>query len=198
MPEPLKNIYSKAFVHLLGESIYQLDSSFELQSFCEKVLDEEWEDRSLKQRMRHITLSLHQSFSLEYQEIIEILKKIIPLFRDHELASIVFPDYVEVYGQEDWNTSISALELFTQYTTSEFAVRPFLKKDLFKMIKQMYCWSRHNNHRVRRLSSEGCRPRLPWGMSIAELKESPQILIPILTELKQDESKYVRTSVAII
>lgn len=196
MPEPLKHIYSETFIHLLGKSIYELNPSFDLQHFYERVFDEDWKDRTLKQRMRHITLSLHQSFCLEYQEIIQILSKIIPLFKDHELASIVFPDYVEVYGLDDWGTSIPALELFTQYTTSEFAVRPFLKKNLSNMIQQMYNWSHHRNHRVRRLASEGCRPRLPWGMAIPQLKESPQILIPILAELKQDESKYVRTSVA--
>jgi 3-methyladenine DNA glycosylase AlkC len=64
------------------------------------------------------------------------------------------------------------------------------------MIKQMHNWSFHENHHVRRLASEGARPRLPWAIALQELKKDPTPILPILDNLKNDTSEYVRRSVA--
>lgn len=64
------------------------------------------------------------------------------------------------------------------------------------MIAQLLKWSEHENEHVRRLASEGSRPRLPWGKSIPALKLDPSPVLPILEKLMQDESLYVRKSVA--
>ena len=64
------------------------------------------------------------------------------------------------------------------------------------MMKQMLRWSKHKNHHVRRLASEGCRSRLPWSMALPAFKKDPSLILPILERLKQDESEYVRKSVA--
>jgi len=64
------------------------------------------------------------------------------------------------------------------------------------MLNQMQRWSRHENHHVRRLASEGSRPRLPWAMALPELKNDPTPILPILENLKNDPSVYVRKSVA--
>ena len=101
-----------------------------------------------------------------------------------------------MYGLEDWDVSLPALEWFTQYSTSEYAVRPFIQQAPDIMIEQMMKWSFHHNHHVRRLASEGIRPRLPWGIALQQFKVDPAPIIPILTNLKEDESLYVRKSVA--
>ncbi|GLL57169.1 hypothetical protein KUBF_48340 [Bacteroides finegoldii] len=49
---------------------------------------------------------------------------------------------------------------------------------------------------VRRLASEGCRPRLPWAMALPNLKKDPTPIIPILENLKNDPARFVRLSVA--
>ena len=86
------------------------------------------------------------------------------------------------------------MEEMTKYSSSEFAVRPFI--ELYpKMMAQMLKWAKHDNYHVRRLASEGCRPRLPW-MSFEKLKNDPSPIIPILQILKDDSSDYVRKSVA--
>jgi 3-methyladenine DNA glycosylase AlkC len=64
------------------------------------------------------------------------------------------------------------------------------------MMKQMFAWSNHKHWAVRRLSSEGCRPRLPWAMALPSLKKNPAPIIPILEKLKNDKSRFVRLSVA--
>ncbi len=60
----------------------------------------------------------------------------------------------------------------------------------------MLQWSQHANEHVRRLSSEGCRPRLPWAMALPALKRNPAPILPILENLKHDPSEFVRRSVA--
>lgn len=64
------------------------------------------------------------------------------------------------------------------------------------MMKQMFAWSKSNNVDVRRLSSEGCRPRLPWAMALPKFKEDPKLVLNLLQNLSNDSALYVRRSVA--
>jgi len=64
------------------------------------------------------------------------------------------------------------------------------------MMAQMLAWSKHENEHVRRLSSEGCRPALPWAVALPKFKKNPSPVLPILEQLKADPSQYVRKSVA--
>lgn len=192
--EPLKNIYNKQFLKKLGQAIKTEYINFNEQKFLDLVVQDNWEELALKERMRRITISLHKTIPLEYEEVLACLYKVAPKFTG--LLGIVFPDYVEVYGRGYWEESIAALEYFTEYSTAEFAVRPYLLLDQTRMLNQMQMWAENENEHVRRLASEGCRPRLPWGMSIPALKKDPLPILPILEMLKADESLYVRKSVA--
>lgn len=105
-------------------------------------------------------------------------------------------NYVEQYGLDDYDTSVRAIEKITQFTSCEFSVRPFTVRYPEKMMAQMLVWSKHKHWGVRRLASEGCRPRLPWAMALPSLKENPEPIIPILENLKNDPARFVRLSVA--
>ena len=109
-----------------------------------------------------------------------------------------FPDFVELYGLDDenWELSVSALARYTVFWSAEFAVRPFIIKNEERMMAQMLAWSKHDNEHVRRLASEGCRPALPWAMALPRFKKDPEAVLPILEQLKDDPSQYVRKSVA--
>jgi 3-methyladenine DNA glycosylase AlkC len=72
----------------------------------------------------------------------------------------------------------------------------FLKKDFNKTLKKMYKWSEDNNYHVRRLASEGSRPRLPWSFKLDEVINNPHLTLPILENLKSDKEIYVQKSVA--
>jgi 3-methyladenine DNA glycosylase AlkC len=124
------------------------------------------------------------------------LKQAAPALGDRRYEPIIFPDFVEVFGLDDWEASIPALEQFTKQSSSEFAVRPFIMMDQNRMMAQMTVWSASDNFHVRRLASEGCRPRLPWAMALPEFKRDPAPILPILEQLKNDETDYVRRSVA--
>lgn len=194
MVEALKDIYNEAFIERLIFAIDQEYPLFDSERFRALFFEDGWEDLALKQRMRKITVGLKHSLPDDYEEALRILYKIAPQFSG--LGGIIFPDYVEQYGLQDWDKSMHALAYFTQFSTSEFAVRPFLLKDPKRMLDQMLKWSTHSNEHVRRLASEGSRPRLPWGTSVPSIKEDPQQTLPILEKLKNDESLYVRKSVA--
>lgn len=106
------------------------------------------------------------------------------------------PDYIETYGLPDFAHAVHALEFTTQYISCEFAVRPFILTYGSQMMAQMQKWSEHPSSSVRRLASEGSRPRLPWGLDIPALKKDPSAILPILENLKNDSSESVRRSVA--
>lgn len=194
MAEPLKYYYSKSEVERMGRLLEKAHPSFSGKRFVTNVLDAQWDSRELKERMRHITQCIGKELKLPYPKQIEVLEKVAPEFSG--IVGFVFPDFIEVFGIDDLKTSLRAMEKFTVYSTSEFAVRPFLLRYPKEVMAQMQKWSTHKNEHVRRFSSEGCRPRLPWAMAIPALKKDPAPVLPILEQLKNDPSEYVRRSVA--
>jgi len=194
MAELLKNYYNKDFIKKLSNEIHLVHIKFNENSFNKNVFNKDWENFELKERMRHIVICLHNSLMLDYINEIKILKLVASSFNG--FPAMLFPDFVEVYGMNDYKISISALEFFTQHSSSEFAIRRFIIKYPAETLKQMLKWSKHKNFHVRRLASEGCRPRLPWSVALPEFKKDPTIILPVLENLKNDESEYVRKSVA--
>jgi len=194
MPEPLKNAYNQCYIERLADSIKASWPAFECALFVSCVMDSEWESKELKARMKHISEMMHKCLSLPFDRAIKILLEAGQEFGGFE--GMFFPDYVEQFGENDWDLSITALETLTQYSSSEFAVRPMIIRDSSKMMAVMLGWASHQNYHVRRLASEGCRPRLPWAMALPEFKNDPRLILPVLDKLKQDDSLYVRRSVA--
>ncbi len=194
MPEPLKNAYNQQYITRLAKSIKQAWSSFDESLFISKVLDDQWEDKELKTRMKHISVMMQMCLPQSFSESVDILLKSATDFGGFE--GMFFPDYIEQFGTDHWALSVQALEQLTQYSSSEFAVRPMIIRDAPKMMKTMLAWASHENEHVRRLATEGCRPRLPWAMALPEFKKNPSLIMPIIDTLKQDESLYVRRSVA--
>jgi 3-methyladenine DNA glycosylase AlkC len=195
MPEKLKDLFfTTSSVGALADAIAQAYSAFDKGHFTALVFDSQWEDKELKQRMRHVTCCLHATLPQDYSEALEILREVAPSSQSFD--AMVFPDYVECYGLEHWDLSLPALAFFTRFASSEFAIRPFLIEDSRRAMKHMYAWAGDENEHVRRLASEGCRPRLPWAMALPEFKEDPSLILPVLEILKTDESESVRRSVA--
>ncbi|OPH59054.1 hypothetical protein BC351_22265 [Paenibacillus ferrarius] len=196
MAEPLKGIYHKAFLLNFGETVKAVYDTFDVHSFVQAVMDEKWEGLELKGRTRQISNVLGVYLPGSYEAAIEVLLNIYEKCKG--FPYLFFPDFVEVYGQEDkhWATSMNALEKFTQSSSAEFAVRSFLIREPERVMEQMRAWSKHPNEHVRRLASEGCRPRLPWGQALPLFKQNPDPVLPVLEQLKEDPSLYVRKSVA--
>ncbi|MGN4447591.1 DNA alkylation repair protein [Bacillus cereus group sp. MYBK79-1] len=168
--------------------------TFDSTKFLNLIYDDRWEQKQLKQRIRHISTSLQLTLPVSYSDALEVLAQIAPQCKGVEY--LFFPDFVEVYGLDDWTNSIPALERFTPFSSSEFAVRPFIVQDPVRMMDQMLQWASHPDHHIRRLASEGCRPRLPWAMALNIFKADPSPIMPVLEKLKRDSSVYVQKSVA--
>jgi 3-methyladenine DNA glycosylase AlkC len=196
MPNLLKDIYNHDFIHQFGEKIHGVYKPFNADSFVARVMVDEWGDLTLKTRMRKITEVLGEFLPNQYEKSLDILFNIADTCIG--FPYLIFPDFVALYGQENkqWELSMKALECFTQKSSSEFAIRPFIIKDPERTMKKMLIWAKSKNEHVRRLSSEGSRPRLPWGESIQLFKKNPAPVISILELLKNDPSLYVRKSVA--
>jgi len=196
MAEPLKNMYNKEFLRSFGDRVHSVYDIFNIEGFIDTVIDDTWDELKLKERIRRITETLGVYLPAKYQDALEVLFNI-----DEYCVGfpyLFFPDFVAVYGQSDenWELSMKALERFTIKSSSEFAVRPFFMRDPKRMIYQMLDWSKNSNEHVRRLASEGCRPRLPWGEALTMFKHDPIPVISVLEQLKEDSSLYVRKSVA--
>ena len=200
MAEPLKHLYNEEYFKMflnIAQSVYP---SLNANDFAADIHDDNWEDKALKARMRHLSRVLKAHLPANYEDAIAIIIKMVDKIKEQHpgkaLEYMFFPDFVEQYGQDYFDTSIAAFEMITTYTSCEFAVRPFIIKYPKKMMQQMLEWSRHPNHHLRRLASEGCRPRLPWAMALPLFKQNPDDILPILENLKNDPSEYVRKSVA--
>lgn len=195
MPERLKDLFfSDKFITELGDAIQDVYPDFDQEEFNRLIYGDDWRSKELKQKMRHTTHCLAATLPEDYPTALKMLIEVAPNFEGFD--AMVFPDYVECYGLDDWEMSLPALALFTKYSSSEFAIRPFLAKDPERGMRYMYQWAEDENHHVRRLSSEGCRPRLPWAMALSEFKKDPKPILPIIEALKNDPSEYVRKSVA--
>jgi 3-methyladenine DNA glycosylase AlkC len=150
---------------------------------------------SLMQRLRRMTHALHATLPAEYRQAVDILRTLATRI-EHGFATLVLPDYIGQYGQDDFDVSMDALKYFTAFGSSEFAVREFLRKDPARALAIMEVWSRDESDAVRRLASEGSRPRLPWSFRLDAILNNPSLAAPILENLRSDHSLYVRKSVA--
>ena len=210
MTEALKDMFNIDFFNRFTNDLKLIIKGFNTRKFISQIMDNEWEKKEFKQRCWHITAVLKNYLPADYKEaiakILELLDHLKDVFNFSEVDDTTFglsleygwvlDNFVEQYGLDDYETSIKAIEKITQFTSCEFAVRPFIIKYPKEMMKQMLVWSKHEHWGVRRLSSEGCRPRLPWAMGLSDLKENPAPIIPILENLKNDTSRFVRLSVA--
>lgn len=201
MAEALKNMFNEQFVLPFSEVCNHHIPNFNQEQFIDSVFDENWIQLELKPRIKHIAHSLHKQLTDSIPDNLICITAISEDIRINQnkqdtFEYLVLCDYIEVYGLNNLEESLAAIEKVTVLATCEFAIRPFIIKHPKETFLQLNKWSKHKHASVRRLASEGCRPRLPWGMGIPFLKTDPSLIYPILETLKDDASLYVRRSVA--
>lgn len=196
MAELLKDIYHRDFLTAFAAKVQQVLPTFNAVDFVETTLARPWDELALKQRTRKIATILGHYLPQSYQAAIKVLMTIAP--ECYGFPYLFFSDFVVVYGdvQDDWDLSMQALECFTQQSSAEFAIRPFILADPTRAMAQLNRWAQSDNQHVRRLATEGCRPRLPWGQSLPIFKADPTPVLALLEQLKNDPALYVRKSVA--
>ena len=198
----LKYYFDKELAELLAVRIKDQFKKFNDKDFIESISDTV-EDLELKARVEVITDCLQKFLPDNFEKALSILLKILGpenkketgmFIEGYWLMPIAF--FVEKYGIDYFQASIKAIYEITKRHTGEFAVRPFLEKYPEKMLEIMKKWSIDENVHVRRLASEGIRPRLPWARKLELTEKQPQLVLPVLENLKEDRSKFVQKSVA--
>ena len=195
MAERLKDIFfTDSSIASLADAINAVYQRFDRNKFLDLIYSHDWENQALKEKMRHTTICMHETLPASYPETLEILKQVVPSVKGFE--ALTFPDYVQIYGTQDWERSLPALGYFTKFGSAEFAIRPFLVEDYQAVMPYLFDWASDEDENVRRLVSEGTRPRLPWGMKLEVFIQDPTPMLPLLEQLKDDPSETVRRSVA--
>ena len=157
----------------------------------------------LKERLKCIADLLDEFLNLSYTKKLEILKPLLKKELPYEEGMFdygfhLYPvsQFIEKNGNENLDKSLEFIEELTKRFTGEWAIRPLAESNEKKVLKQMKTWMTHKNFHVRRLASEGLRPRLPWGTKISWINNNPKKALPIYNKLRNDKSLYVRRSVA--
>lgn len=199
---PLKFYFDKRLAERLSELIKPIYPSFDSKSFIFQV-SEETEEKELKARVAVIAKKLREYLPAGYEEALAILLSILgPENKTEEgmfkkgyfLMPIAY--FVEVYGQDHFDLSMGALVEITKRHTSEYALRPYLAADPDRCMPYFEKWKADPSPHVRRLVSEGTRPRLPWAKKIAFIKGDVHNNLQLLDSLLSDSSRYVQKSVA--
>jgi len=198
MAELLKDMFNQESVQNFASIIQKAYPNFQIEKFMGQVFDDNWENLELLGRGKKVGAVMGQLLPQDYKEALAVLDEIVDEASAVGFFGTIFPDFVSIFGLDDenWEISVVALGEYTKHFTSEFGVRPFILKNEEKMMNQMLVWSKDENEHVRRLASEGCRPLLPWAPGLPRLKKDPSLILPILENLKEDDSLYVRKSVA--
>lgn len=198
----LKLWFDAELAILLSEKIEAVYPEFDTNTFCKSV-GSKIEFLELKDRVEVFADAFHQSLKENYLENLKILTAILGDENQEETGMFkeyywIMPiaKYVEKYGLNDLEISLKAIEEITKRNTGEYAIRPYLENFTHKTLQQMLVWSKDDNKHVRRLASEGIRPRLPWAKKLQIFIKTPELIVPILQNLKDDSSKYVQKSVA--
>lgn len=198
----LKLWFDKDLAVLLANKIIEVYPNFDSSRFVASI-SRSIEALELKDRIEVFADNLSLELTNNYKENIQILSAILGPENKEETGMFTnfywlmpIAKYVEKYGLDDFATSMKIIEEITKRNTGEYTIRPFLQTNLEKTLSVMEKWSVSNNRHVRRLASEGVRPRLPWAKKLDVFIEDPRPILPILNQLKNDPSKYVQNSVA--
>jgi len=167
------------------------------------AVDAELYSLELKPRFGLIADKFHEFLPAHYPDAVKILVEILDstkhdfeYTKDVGFRMLSIPTFVEKYGTDHLDASMDAMYIITRYTSCEFAIRPFIIKYTDQTLDILKVWVHDDNEHVRRLVSEGTRPRLPWAPVLRDFVADPSPALDILDHLQDDESLYVRRSVA--
>ena len=180
----------------LAASIKKAWPAFDPDTFVRSIVPR-FPDLGLNERNYLIRDTLKAQLPPDYPRAVSILvKSLEPRQADENFAVMSLCAFVAEYGRDHVAVSLAALREMTKRFSAEFAIRPFLDRDPAGVLAELETWALDPDPRVRRLASEGTRPRLPWGMRLQKFVKDPRPVLKILEILKEDAELFVRRSVA--
>lgn len=202
MAEPLKNQFGADVPRSIAAMLRAVHPAFDSDGF-ERTTLQGYDALELMQRGQKIADAMKQYLPADYAQAAAILMD--SLHRPHDrdmgqsLGSFLFlphTQFVATYGLAHFDVSMRALHALTQRFTAEFSIRPFLERQPDATLRQLRRWAADPSAHVRRLVSEGTRPRLPWAPRLRAFQRDPSPVLALLELLKDDPELYVRRSVA--
>ena len=204
----MKTFFNRKLVISIAEEISHTHAQFDSDRFVEQA-STGLNKLELKARSHHIAHALAELLPDNFEESTAILLSAMKRSSTTAEAEqsgglegmggfryLPFLDFVELYGLVHTRISLKTLERMTQFFSAEFAIRPFIIESPKLSMTFIVRWSKNKDWRVRRLASEGIRPRLPWAKQLPEFINDPTPVLPILQRLYADENLIVRRSVA--
>ena len=201
MAEPFKELINPATIEALAQELTAVAQGFERDRFVAEATDN-LASLELKDRVRQVARALRAHLPEDWGEALELMVSAMtsPQQNDKEVTGGVryWPmlQVVEDHGVCDPQASLAALRQMTQRFSAEFAIRPLIAAATEAVLGELHGWVEHESLHVRRLVSEGTRPRLPWGIRLQVFVDNPQYTLPLLESLKDDPEEYVQRSVA--
>jgi 3-methyladenine DNA glycosylase AlkC len=187
---------------ILADKILQIYPEFNSNSFIHEV-DRLVEDKRYTDRIGVIAEQLKLHLPGDYEKALRILIKILGDENPHQSGMFtnyywVMPigRYISEYGLNHFENSIKGIQEITKRNTGEYAIRPFIKKYPEQTLVVMESWAKSSNFHLRRLASEGLRPKLPWAPKLETFVHNPAPVFHILNILKEDKILFVKKSVA--
>ncbi len=202
MAEALKYHLNATVAARIARQVQSAHPTFDTQAFLATALHQ-FEHLALMPRAKHIAAALRQYLPEHYPQAIDILVASLgpklPQPDNNGVAPLMYLPhvfFVSRYGLDFFAESMAAQYEITQRFTAEFSLRPFLQKYPEQSLAMLQRWATDPSVLVRRLVSEGTRPRLPWAARLPDFQRDPSPVIPLLEALKNDPELYVRRSVA--
>lgn len=198
MAEALKHLIGAHTARDTAKALSRAWPAFAAADFLDDILPQ-IESRELMQRGQLIAEAMRRHLPQDFCKAVPILAACLPDGNRPGLggwALLSFNQYMAAHGLDHLETSLDLLKALTPHFTAEFGIRPFVDREQDKALSIIAGWLGDPDHHVRRLASEGTRPRLPWAMRLPKLVRDPKPLLPILTALLDDPEDYVRRSVA--
>lgn len=187
---------------LLADKILAVHEDFPKTAYVDAI-ETKCEPLGYSKRIELHADALHQYLPKDYAAAVGILVSILGEENKNETGMFsefywIMPigKYVEKYGLNHWALSLQAIEEITKRNTGEYAIRPFIRKYPEETLNRMTEWAKSDNFHLRRLASEGLRPKLPWATKLDTFIHNPQPVFAILELLKEDEVMFVKKSVA--
>jgi len=207
--EPFKNLINAALVHTAAGHLQRVQAGFDAARFT-ALATAGLDALEMKARAMQIASALEATLPASFTGAADTLQAALAPAADHErLAELHRADqglagwvlwgvgeYVARRGIGEPERALALLGELTQRFSAEFAIRPFIVAHPELAFATLQRWTKHPSSHVRRLVSEGSRPRLPWGLQLKALVVDPSPTLPLLRALQDDDSEYVRRSVA--
>jgi 3-methyladenine DNA glycosylase AlkC len=202
MAEPLKLFFNAETVGRVADMVTRAWPAFPRRCFVTEATDG-LGPLELMDRGRHIMEALARALPAEFPAAAEVLERSLgpPLGTTSGWGTAHFlylphAFFVAERGRGHFEEAMRFQHAFTQRFSAEFSIRPYLQSEQDRTLKVLEAWTRDPSVHVRRLCSEGPRPRLPWASRLPALQKDPTPVLPILHALRDDPADYVWRSVA--